>query len=730
MGTTYLNRLSGETSPRPEDRLLPGQYLILTDVPCVHNSVAASAGEFVVPDQAGQWSIEAEAGASKTGEFWEAATLHPHEQDSLRELGWRLGQLIEGGASWGQWREISPLAPRLAEEMKLNRLERDLQTYLWHLQEVCRNPRTHLRHETERLPISRARRIPTQAIDYLSSHTEDWQHRTLTTVIPHHILAMIPEDDYNLYENRVAARLVDHLHNYLWGRLNKLTKIRGLWEEVWESPDSTHWRGNRVFELLGKAMLDEGEDTAEKTREVVASLYYQVLGLYDSLLYRRIPHQAQVPPTLKATNIFINDRHYRFVSSLWQSWLKYGYRRPLSAQEFYIEQQSVCTGFDRFCALLVCRALQQLGYQTDTRSPFTPGNNPLELFTENGKQALLNWNKHGALTVSSNGVERVVFTPLASALGGGETAAEARWALDTVLQQVKAQPDSLSPDVYLQEPLRVILYSRAAIAQPTVVESHTLRLDSIGNDLEQPSLIGFCPVSTYSIGSVERVARALRWGLLGTEILSYPPTVHAPLQKAHHIAGQSSWMRQADKANHYCVCCPPSDDEAGDFKQRVNEAKKTTGSTKASRRLVSKLDDFDREVQGAISTLRNLLSCPVCGQSTEIMQGQERDSDRLICSCSHCQSRWGVHTCGSCGQDFPFIEVHQVSNARLEVGAGWVNELLGMDVLASPCWRPGRHGHYICPWCGTCRNSGDPGEPRCGRCHADAQAAIAISGEV
>ena len=138
--------------------------------------------------------------------------------------------------------------------------------------------------------------------------------------------------------------------------------------------------------------------------------------------------------------------------------------------------------------------------------------------------------------------------------------------------------------------------------------------------LKKPSLIGFCPVSTYSIGSVERVARALRWGLLGTDILSYPPTVHAPLQNAHYIAGQSSWMRQADKANHYCVCRPPSDYEAADFKQRINEAKKTTGSTKASRRLVSKLDDLDREVQGAIFELGNLLSCPVCAQPTEIVR--------------------------------------------------------------------------------------------------------------
>lgn len=722
MGTVFLNRISGKEVRRLRGTLLPGQYRILADAPCVHNSVAASHGDFVMPDQSDQWSVGDGKGKMRfTGGFLGGMTPLPREQQSFRDLVGRLAKLIETGAPWSEWTTRLPLAPGLAEKTKLKPLEIDLQEYLWHLREVCRNPRTHLKHETERLPVSRARRVPLQAINHLVSHTEDWQHRTLVSVIPHHILATIPEDDLDLYENRVAARLVDHLHRYLRDRREELRAIKGLFDEVRERPDPVNWRRQkRVFALLGKAVAVADKDTVTETREIVDKLYLQVLNLFDSPLYRSIPQHTRVSPVLKATNIFANDPHYRYVSRIWRSWLDYGYKRPSPAREFYREQQVLCKGFDWFCALLVCRALGQLGYETESSLPFTPGGKPLPLSAGPGKCALLDWSECGTLTVQADGTERAVFLPLVSALRGGEDATDVCQALDTVLDQVAERNDqslAMSLDDFLTKPLQVVLYNGAAATQPGLSKEHALRLDSIGNDLREPSLVGFCPVSTYDIGSVERVARALRWALLGRDILSYPPTVEAPLDQAHEIAKGASWIKSTGGPREYSVCRPPSAAEVHAFGQRLESAKKPTGSAKISKPMVTKLEDFDGKVHQAISRLDGLLNCPVCRNPPTPWQLQRLDCDRLICTCAECDSRWGTYTCGNCGRDFPFLELDSVSKAHLAIKTAWVNDLLGMDVLASPCWRPGHHRYFICPWCGTCRKSENPGEPYCSRCY-------------
>jgi len=74
--------------------------------------------------------------------------------------------------------------------------------------------------------VSRARRWPIRAVADLVSHPADWEHRSLRSIQPARVLARRIEDDWDLYENRVAARLVDNLLAYLARRLEELRKIQ------------------------------------------------------------------------------------------------------------------------------------------------------------------------------------------------------------------------------------------------------------------------------------------------------------------------------------------------------------------------------------------------------------------------------------------------------------------------------------------------------------------------
>ena len=73
-----------------------------------------------------------------------------------------------------------------------------------------------LRYEETVTEVSRARRLSQWNVyTHLASHSECWQRQTLSGIQPKRVLARFSEDDYAIYENRVYARLLDSLDNYL-----------------------------------------------------------------------------------------------------------------------------------------------------------------------------------------------------------------------------------------------------------------------------------------------------------------------------------------------------------------------------------------------------------------------------------------------------------------------------------------------------------------------------------
>ena len=146
--------------------------------------------------------------------------------------------------------------------------------HVGHLAEVCRRPRTHLRVEIERTPVSRARRFPAQAANYLAAHTEDWERPTLRAVVPKRILAVVREDQFDIYENRVAVRLVDHLVTYLRRRILEVSRLLRVFEEAGDHGSSaaggSHWRQRRIYQLWGDA-IDASEARRERPNERCAS---------------------------------------------------------------------------------------------------------------------------------------------------------------------------------------------------------------------------------------------------------------------------------------------------------------------------------------------------------------------------------------------------------------------------------------------------------------------------
>ena len=390
------------------------------------NGYPASAGDALAPGAAGDWALLRPGATVPTrGRFF--ADPLPDEQDveALLQLGGLLRDPETAKGGWLEWSETSPLAPGLDEAIEPHPLEDRIEAELDHLVAVCRNPRTHIRVETERVLVARARRLAPRAPAWLASHTEDWEYRRISGVQPRRILADVREERWDLYENRVAVRLVDSLVTWLRRRIAEIRRILddvfARMESFGGSVSGTRHRADRIYRMWGEAWdASRGREIAERTLERLDHLLYRVLGLMDSRLYRRIPRRAPASRALRMTNLLRNDDHYRGVARLWHAWSRLPALRAPSPRELYIRHQKLCSGFDAWCMLLVVRACSQLGLdpveEEEWESEIRPSCN---IRLHGGFR--IRWQEEGSVTLADGAQTLVRLVPLVHALERART---------------------------------------------------------------------------------------------------------------------------------------------------------------------------------------------------------------------------------------------------------------------------------------------------------------------
>lgn len=273
---------------------------------------------------------------------------------------------VKRALGWKEWVGVPSILPNRANRVQLRPFEIEIESRLQHLQEVCRSPRMHLTTEIEKVRASSARRVPVKAGEYLAAHSEDWQQRSFRTIRPRRVLTLLVDDLYDIYENRVAVRLIDRLLEYVADRLRDLRKLTGVINEAKQY--QTDCAGNfrkeyRLFTELGELYSDQEHDRALNTLQFLEALEGKLLALCASDLYRAVPQRAQVPVSLRETNILANDQHYRHVAYLWRSWAEWYQHRVRTKAQVHEESQRVCASFEAYAALLVSKSLLNFGFK-------------------------------------------------------------------------------------------------------------------------------------------------------------------------------------------------------------------------------------------------------------------------------------------------------------------------------------------------------------------------------
>ena len=697
------------------------------------NSIPARDGMFLVPESGGRWNL-LRAAERVEGSFVRGQLLEALDVASIRTVGRTVGEVVEQGRTWLDVLDVSPLVPGMSNRAEFQRFEQLLKNNIGHLEEVCRRPRTHLRVEVERMAVSRARRFPAQAANYLAAHTEDWERPTLRSVVPKRILATVREDQFDIYENRVAVRLVDHLVVYLRRRVHEVARLMRLFEEAagnhGAAAGGSHWRQARIYRLWGETLdASEARRKAERTLGLLKHLLFTISGLKDSVLYREVPRRATVSTTLTVTNILSDDAHYRRIAELWLEWARLGQQHAVRPRAYFDEMQELCRSFDGFALLLMCRALDQLGFEpTDLERSLAER----QVDVQHGSRLLhMSWGEaDGAISLRGESIESLRIVPLCSSIAALE---------DDLLRAMIDDADAHAAT----GTTTLVLYPSPA--DSTVYEHHAAevaaRLRSLCHEvsLKGRRRVGFLPVSPWDIGSVERLARQLRWITTATTYLTYPPTLARPVLT--ELGRTQPWFEVVgDKLR---VLRAPLDDESlnaerlvseaaerlkeleaergavalqgreavreGERTRNINARKKELNAeiTNAERRL-AELQQFASGLARALKGAGDLLTCPTCSRPADARRDFKPMGQHFSCTCTGCSTTWGTIACGRCASAIPILRLNGECWRSFAGEPGWVDRTLGADVLAVP-WVGGPDVGFVCPACGSGRGDAPTG---------------------
>lgn len=697
MNASVFNRITGRTEPLPQ-RLVGGVWQ--TRSAGRLNGLPVPVGTPLVPDLRRQvaWHPEDQSSdAAVQGRF----PSGEYEDLRLGSLESALGTLLDEGGDWAQWTGLSPMDRNFADDLQRLPLEEEMERHLVHLEAVCRQPRTHLEIFEERQPVSRARQVPTRAITYLSAHTEDWETRTLRSVRPRRVIANVRDDQYDIYENRVAVRLVDHLLLYVRRRIARVTELLHTLEVVeantHEPPSGMYWRQRRLYSLWGDALdVTEGQLLGEERLRELHRFRRQLERLQGSLLYRQVHRRLLVSAQLRITNILGNDPHYRRVARLWLAWYQHAHTGLPSPEKQQRTAQVQARLFDGYGLLLTVQALAQFSFTPllDDGALLRPGTG-LTLTGPEG-EITLDVESDGTHLLRRGGELLLRVVPLTTPLSALEPG-ERSWVSELL---VRVAQDA--------EGFTLLLYPGSS-APPPSPEFLALGTEP---DALHPRL-GCFPVSPVDLESTERVARALRCALTGTRYLAYPPRISLP-DPLHSLPALPPFSSAGRDWTLPVPLTPGNESWKGPrerLRTELAQAERTLTGLRAdghntrtlqreSERLRQSLEAWDAlelEVQEAEAALEALRRCPVC--SCEGAKLQAWDHEQFRCECEDCGAVWSVRRCPTCQTRRPWLRPRLREVPVVDMAPGWADRMFGRDVLTLPS--PHDLLDESCPTCAT-----------------------------
>ncbi|GAA0506646.1 hypothetical protein Ade02nite_95800 [Paractinoplanes deccanensis] len=651
-------------------------------------------GRYVAPDRSGR-------------KFTDLDGIVPDivTREAVVAIGERVADLAARGAPLSELIDVSPLVDDQAAwgTLRQQPLEAAIEEHLPYLRAVCFRPAARLRSTNRLVPVARMRTVTPPSIVRLAAHSEDWAALRPDGVRPDRMLSPEREVEVDLYENRLAARLVDESSRYLAGRAAQIRGIESMFSGIEHYIDDIagrHWKsGLRLWSLVGE--LFDREDWQELARLRLAEvelLRTAVMALRSSPVWAGVNRRAALGSALRSTNLLASEDRYRHVAELWRE-LVTSRGADQSANALMKQAERWVAGFDGFCWVLVVRAFDELGAVAVTPVrvgepvTYSIGGTTMTLRPSTGSGVLL-------LEQDSAPVMRIVALPHAlSASGNADTVST---QLDALIAAAPELPT-------------LVLYPGTQEERQKLPEAVRLRTyESPGTPAPQHRdlMLWPMPVSPLEIDSVIRLARTVRWLVEQPRLTSYPHTVPCGAALAAELAAKWDWLVRVPAG--VAVIRIPAPHERAAAETFVWANRHETARFRGRGSNVAEMETLWQGIERAVADTLDLTRCPRCGSSPARPERalEPRGGSGFRATCGDCDAAWESRSCASCRRTYPVLVT---AGPMIEFPDGdRIDRRYGIDLLAAPCAT--RDRIFICPWCTSCGN--ETASPNCVRCTA------------
>lgn len=354
----------------------PGRYRLL-EAATLNGTVGLNAGAVLWSDGGTRCDLQGAQGTHRSSVFEPISADQADDWELVDQGVLTVAKLMEQTPQ-----ELpAPLMPSsLTNFADPSAFEQTLERVLdaGHLHEISAHPRMNMRYDATVLPVSRARRLASGAVERLASRSEDWHRRTLSGVEPARVLAEVSEDEWGIYENVVFARLIDRA---LWlisrreRNITKLIKKQKSAIKLSKTQDLHYRLRHKLCELWGKAWdakPQEADDPLQTRLKELRRLSKILRQLRFGPLYQEIARSARVPLALKNTNVLTHDPHYREMRELWKLAHQGELEGKIKPEEKIRQRMAQHEHYDNFLGLLIRHALKDSPTIKSTDKPNAP----------------------------------------------------------------------------------------------------------------------------------------------------------------------------------------------------------------------------------------------------------------------------------------------------------------------------------------------------------------------
>lgn len=191
------------------------------------------------------------------------------------------------------------------------------------ISKILKDPKKAIRYEEEVVPMEKVKKVNSDTVRHLSSHTQFIkQVKDNGDIVPSKLLTTFSEDELGIYENRFIKTLINRICKFLSLRLQIMKKNLDSYETrstVITNDFKLEDRTKVKIELSVKMESEQDSEVkmARDTYEKAKDIHEKFKSLRSSQLMQALKNYKEVVPPIQKTNIITKNPEFKICYNTW-----------------------------------------------------------------------------------------------------------------------------------------------------------------------------------------------------------------------------------------------------------------------------------------------------------------------------------------------------------------------------------------------------------------------------